>query len=832
MECRHHLLPAVPSFAPIGRAVLAMVLLVLVMAYGPNSVLNAQHISDLPQTPWTTWLQHTQSRSAEAYSSTPPRCLTTHISEHIRSQKKPDAEFESLFLSPGTFSTENSYQSPDGGYLIWYSLDGEHAVPPQDDSGSGIPDWVEMVAVAADSSRIFYRDSLGFRDPVDPFTPYNIYILNLGFYGLTGLEGGGQTGTPFSVIDSTFDWIPGNDAENEAVGAAQATIAHEIYHSIQFGYNQWQGPTGDTSWLEMDALMAENQVFPDVKEYLNFIGEASIFRTPAQGTPVAYEHATWLMYFTESVASDFMRHVWERIELQPEAGMEVVIRDELSLRGLEYNSEIVKSHLWHIASGAWSREGFGFADAHRYPTSFKRSQRITLPAEPYALSSIAPNAANYYAIVPQGPFAGNTLSAFFASAPETGWGIIAYYNDGTVETALPDNPNGRLPALYASEWEWSEIEQLGVVVVNSSELSSNIHQLLVSNQENIEQIRYGDVNQDGLIREEDALVVLENAAGVPHQNGELLFGRHYAADVSGNGQLTAFDAGLIYRASSGFGMTFPADLNDTGFGPDLPRFNLNGEGPAYHSAVFGSGGHHPETAGIVVELQAESLFRGEEALVDVVVSGMPEQALSVELTLFFPASILEFQEVLSSFSNFGEIIQAHAIEESGKVKVVWASNQYAGNGLLGTLVFQMLDDGSPEVVPTLALINEIEAEYELIPVTFDTEPGEPVSNEPDPAIQIPDKSSLGMAYPNPFNPVTLIPLQLSEPSDVSLRVYDTTGRLVATLSSGIRLPAGQHAFQWDASGFASGVYFLLMEAKGAGETGSVVRNSRSITLLR
>ena len=832
MECRHHVLPAVPSFAPVGRAVLAMVFLVLVMSSGPNSVLNAQHLSDLPQTPWTSWLQQSQSRLLETSPDRFPRCLTTHVSEHIRSQKTPVAEFETLFLSPHVFDSENSYQSPGGGYLIWYDLEGEHAVPPQDESGSGIPDWVEMVAAAADSSRAFYRDSLGFKDPIVELSTYNIYIRNLGFYGFTGLEGGGQTGTPFSVIDSTFDWIPGNDAENEAVGAAQATVAHEIYHSIQFAYNQWQGPTGDTSWLEMDALMAENQVFPDVKEYLNFIGEASIFRTPAQGTPVAYEHATWLMYFTESVASDFMRHVWERIEMQPEAGMENIIRDELGVRGLDYDQEIVNLHLWHIASGAWSREGFGFADAHRYPTSFKRSQRITLPTEPYSLSSITANAANYYAIVPQSPFVGNMLSAFFAAAPETGWGIIAYNNDGSVQTALPDNPEGRHPALYASEWEWSEIEQLGVVVVNSSELTSNIHQLLVSNQENIEQIRYGDVNEDGLIREQDAVSVLENAAGVPHQNGELLFARHYAADVSGNGQITAFDAGLIYRASSGFGMTFPADISESGFGPDLPRFNINGEGAAYPSAVFGSGGHHPATAEIVVELQAESLFRGEEALVDVVVSGMPEQALSVELTLFFPASILEFQEVLSSFSNFGEIIQAHAVEESGKVKVVWASNQYAGNGLLGTLVFQMLDDGSPEVVPTMALINEIEAEYELIPVTFDTEPGEPVSTEPDPAIQIPDKTTLGAAYPNPFNPVTIIPLELSEPSDVSLRVYDSAGRLVVTLSSGIRLPAGQHAFQWDATGFASGVYFLLMEAKGAGESGSVVRNSRSITLLR
>lgn len=805
---------------------LMMASLILVMASGPHQPLMAQQHPALPETPWTNWLQQqSQHRAADGGSHQFPRCLTTQISEQHRSGHRPDADFELLFMSPHVFDMENSYQSPNGGYIIWYDLEGEHSIDPTDESGSGIPDWIEMVAAAADSSRAFYVDSLGFKDPVDGLSPYNIYIRNLGIYGFTGLS----NGAPYSVIDSGFDWVPGNDAEDEAEGAARATIAHEIYHSIQFAYNEWDGPTGSTAWLEMDALMAENQVFPDVKEYLNFIGEASIFRTPAQSTPVAYEHATWLMYFTESVSSDFMRHVWERVETDPEESMEQIIRQELNSRGLDYDEEIVRLHLWHIASGSWSREGFGFADAHRYPTSFKRSQRITLPTAPYQLSSVSPNAANYYAIIPQSPFDGNVLAAFFGSAPETGWGVIAYTSDGNVLTALPDRAAGQTPALFASEWEWSDVEQLGVVVVNSSELMSNIHQLVLGNQNTIEQIRYGDVNNDGQIREADAGLALNRAVGQSEQQGELVFGRHYAADVSSDGRVTAFDAGLIYRASSGFTLSFPADLNETGFGPDLPRFNLNGES-SHGDVLFSSGGHHPENTTIVVELQAESLFRGEEALVDVVVSGLPEQALSVELTLFFPGSILGFQEVLSGFSNFGEIIQAHKEEEPGKVKVVWASNQFAGDGLLGTLVFQMLDEGTPEVVIAEALINEIEADYELVSVTFETEPGEPVSNEP--VEEVPFRTSLGNAYPNPFNPVTNLPYSLSEPARVSIQVYDMTGRLVANLANATVQNAGDYHLQWDASRLASGIYRVVMQANSAATGTLLTRESISVTLVK
>jgi photosystem II stability/assembly factor-like uncharacterized protein len=70
----------------------------------------------------------------------------------------------------------------------------------------------------------------------------------------------------------------------------------------------------------------------------------------------------------------------------------------------------------------------------------------------------------------------------------------------------------------------------------------------------------------------------------------------------------------------------------------------------------------------------------------------------------------------------------------------------------------------------------------------------------------PAKFSLSQNFPNPFNPVTAIGYQLSALSQVELSIYNLLGQKIVTLVSEKR-KAGYHRVQWDASGFASGVYY-------------------------
>ena len=67
------------------------------------------------------------------------------------------------------------------------------------------------------------------------------------------------------------------------------------------------------------------------------------------------------------------------------------------------------------------------------------------------------------------------------------------------------------------------------------------------------------------------------------------------------------------------------------------------------------------------------------------------------------------------------------------------------------------------------------------------------------------------ASPNPFNPFTAISYKLRAASHVSLRVYDTAGRLVATLVNDWR-NTGTHEVTFDGSKLASGIYMTVLEA--------------------
>lgn len=78
-------------------------------------------------------------------------------------------------------------------------------------------------------------------------------------------------------------------------------------------------------------------------------------------------------------------------------------------------------------------------------------------------------------------------------------------------------------------------------------------------------------------------------------------------------------------------------------------------------------------------------------------------------------------------------------------------------------------------------------------------------------VGMPDRTGLDAAYPNPFNPTTLIRWTLDAQRATRLSVHDLLGREVAVLVDA-PMPAGSHAATFDASGLASGVYMVRLQA--------------------
>jgi hypothetical protein len=82
---------------------------------------------------------------------------------------------------------------------------------------------------------------------------------------------------------------------------------------------------------------------------------------------------------------------------------------------------------------------------------------------------------------------------------------------------------------------------------------------------------------------------------------------------------------------------------------------------------------------------------------------------------------------------------------------------------------------------------------------------------------LPDNYLLSQNYPNPFNAQTTIEYELPNASDVSMSIFDITGRKLETLIDGYQ-EAGLHQKVWDAKGYSSGVYFYSIQAEKYNQT--------------
>ena len=87
-----------------------------------------------------------------------------------------------------------------------------------------------------------------------------------------------------------------------------------------------------------------------------------------------------------------------------------------------------------------------------------------------------------------------------------------------------------------------------------------------------------------------------------------------------------------------------------------------------------------------------------------------------------------------------------------------------------------------------------------------------VSNEDEDRIanDVPTVFALNQNYPNPFNPSTTISYDLDRTSEVTLEIFDSLGRRVATLVNGNTQQAGSYNLSYDASNLASGIYLIRL----------------------
>ncbi|HIB86020.1 TPA: T9SS type A sorting domain-containing protein, partial [Candidatus Poribacteria bacterium] len=87
--------------------------------------------------------------------------------------------------------------------------------------------------------------------------------------------------------------------------------------------------------------------------------------------------------------------------------------------------------------------------------------------------------------------------------------------------------------------------------------------------------------------------------------------------------------------------------------------------------------------------------------------------------------------------------------------------------------------------------------------------------------RLPTQTQLLANYPNPFNPETWIPFELSQDREVTITIYDVQGQRIRQLELGMvtagRYVSSDQAAYWDGrtedgEAVASGTYFYQLQA--------------------
>ena len=122
--------------------------------------------------------------------------------------------------------------------------------------------------------------------------------------------------------------------------------------------------------------------------------------------------------------------------------------------------------------------------------------------------------------------------------------------------------------------------------------------------------------------------------------------------------------------------------------------------------------------------------------------------------------------------------------------------------------------------------------YILSDVTGNPEHGEPVTRHTDKMVSAPPKRQaefsalikgfkIFKAYPNPFNPKTVIAYELEDAQELSISIVDVNGRQVTKLYNGFQV-SGFHELTWQPKDISAGVYFCHLTSGGNTITRKIV----------
>jgi hypothetical protein len=182
------------------------------------------------------------------------------------------------------------------------------------------------------------------------------------------------------------------------------------------------------------------------------------------------------------------------------------------------------------------------------------------------------------------------------------------------------------------------------------------------------------------------------------------------------------------------------------------------------------------------------------------VGGNTDNLLPIELASF-TSSVIENDVTLNWTTNFEQNNSGFDIERKSTALNWVKIGNIAGHGTINTPSDYTFDDRN---------LSAGKFDYRLKQIDFNGNTKYYVSTN-QVVIGTPGNYVLSQNFPNPFNPSTTISYELPKSNFVSLKVYDMMGKEVANLVNQTQ-DAGFYSVLFNASDFASGIYFYKIQA--------------------
>ncbi len=330
------------------------------------------------------------------------RCATPIIKEAIESAPGFSPQIQAAISEALDRPVRTyTYDSPAGYFKIHYDLSGLHAVPAEDIDENGVPDFIERIALYADSSWQFEIYTQGFRAPPSDNGDggddlYDIYTEAMGYYGYCQPEDPGPEPwndyTSFISVHKNFiNFPPNDDPEGNEIGAAKVTVAHEFNHACQFAYDRFD----ETFFYELTATYMEDEVFDEVNDNYNYLDE--FFDSPHTSLKENSFHMYSTFIFGRFLRLRYgpgiMPVTWDYIRYY---GAGESVDSALTVFGSSFAEQFPEFTSWNYFTGTRD-DGLHYDEGANYPQLPIYFDESVYPVERNQTSSTRPKgwAANY-----------------------------------------------------------------------------------------------------------------------------------------------------------------------------------------------------------------------------------------------------------------------------------------------------------------------------------------------------------------------------------------------------------------------------------------------------